>query len=612
MTDARVRFIVDWVLRCLADHTIRGLPEYFERQFLHGLGHDDTSIGESGLLLSGAVAHGLFGNIWLHARESRAPPRADSASSGPDTSRLLSARGGKGARSRRQSMAGSRRQSNVLASPRMSSVHVSASPRMSVVNSGLLGSRKYSIAGGPLDVLRMQHVVISVSKVWCRLPPELLSARIQHMISMEPIPFVLPLRDAFEDSEHVHLVYDGLSAQAVCLTDKVFDDMHLSEEDADEHGFCEKTVQQIVWKLLKSLEQAHSRGMVHGSLRMGCCYFNDPEDLDSLQILEFGLAALFDCPTAVPPAMILSPLEADRTDPVPAYRRDFQCLAEMAFLMLGGQPICSLNSSKEELAKRFRRGAVNFSDKSYAHTTEDAKDFVVDVLRPACFRKNTKLQPCYEVSVYMSHRWFYARRDNPDQLTLLYDVIVMRKYDTWRNTLRLRCNFMKILADHMPLKSIGHLCEDLAKLSATISEEPGAVSWTMVVNHILKTCPILHLLQKVNKAFGENEEMPVINIRDTRQAIEAWRRKRVREIVWQVFNRSKAYNGEMQADACWEGFHNGVLHVWSRPLRVVDIVFPPGGEESDARQRELQAFLKSRKRVRFLELLSKTDAARPI
>lgn len=123
--------------------------------------------------------------------------------------------------------------------------------------------------------------MLSISKALCKLPPELLSTRISYLINMEPIPCVLPLLDAYEDLEHIHLVYAGLSTSAVALVDKIFDDMHTTEaaEESGRKGFCERTVQQIVWKMMASLKVAHGRGLVHGSLRMGCCYLNDAEDL---------------------------------------------------------------------------------------------------------------------------------------------------------------------------------------------------------------------------------------------------------------------------------------------------------------------------------------------
>lgn len=129
-----------------------------------------------------------------------------------------------------------------------------------------------------------------------------------------------------------------------------------------------------------------------------------------------------------------------------------------------------------------------------------------------------------------------------------------------------------------------------------------------MVEGILRHCPILHLLQKVNKAFGENEEMPVIHVRDTRHRMEAWRRKRVRELLWNVFNRSRAFTGVMSLTSCYEGLTSGVLHVWSRPNRVFDIIFPPDG--TDGGQPKIQDLLGNERMVSFLSLVSKTDAGK--
>lgn len=564
MTASRVRFVVQWVLRCLSEFAIRGTPDFFNRSFLEGFRHN-TQIGTSGLLLAGAVAHGVYGNIWLHAKDKK--PAL----------------------------------TNQSASPR----HVRSDRADRTSFDTILASRAPSTS---------EHVVCSMSKSLCKLPPELMNKRIKFLIDMDPIPYVLPLRDAYEDYEHIHLVYDSLSSNAMCLIDKVFEDMHSTEEEQNEDfGFSERTVQQIVWRILTASKEAHSRGLVHGSLRMGCCYLNDPEALDSLQILEFGLADIFEIPAATPPATILTPMGNDRPDPVPLYRRDLQCIAEITYLLLLSHPIASLNSTSEELAQRFRRGTACFDFAGFRDVTENAKAFVSDVLRPPPYKKPSKIQACHEVAVHMNHRWFYPDSSSVSAMTELYDLVMMRRYDTWRNTLRLRTNFFKISADHMSLSRIGQLWDRLAALA----DGKLKVSWSAMVPEILKRCPVLHLLQKVNKAFGESEELATIPIKETRRTMEAWRRKRVREVVWQVFNRAKAFNGRLAADVCAEGLVGKVLHVWSRPLRVVDVLEPAEVAEVAAAapqgiaetNRKVTELIGHAKFVTFLDLLSRTDAA---
>merc|ERR1712216_216568 len=105
-----------------------------------------------------------------------------------------------------------------------------------------------------------------------------------------------------------------------------------------------------------------------------------------------------------------------------------------------------------------------------------------------------------------------------------------------------------------------------------------------------------------------------IPLQDFCEAAASWRQKRVREVLWQVFSRSKAYDGVMSAEACADGLQSGVLHVWSRPSRVLDVVFPlPGITDLEVNiesehKLKLEKLIGTEKQVSFLDLVSKTDA----
>merc|ERR1711971_177127 len=171
--------------------------------------------------------------------------------------------------------------------------------------------------------------------------------------------------------------------------------------------------------------------------------------------------------------------------------------------------------------------------------------------------------------------WFQPSNDEFDQLAELYDVSMMRKYDRWRNMIRLRTVFLKIIADNASLNGINRLRQALNK----VKDDHGKVSWAQLVMEVQLMFPIItfDLLKKVNKAFGDNTHNSVIHVADLCDSMSGWRRKRVREMLWQVFSRSKAFCGFMPVDQCIDGLTSGVLHVWSRPLRVVDVVFPAEG-----------------------------------
>eukprot|EP00929_Paragymnodinium_shiwhaense_P080335 TRINITY_DN41883_c0_g1_i1.p1 TRINITY_DN41883_c0_g1~~TRINITY_DN41883_c0_g1_i1.p1 ORF type:complete len:814 (-),score=213.42 TRINITY_DN41883_c0_g1_i1:90-2531(-) len=584
ITTTQVRFVVDWVLRSLSESAVRRNPtSFYERKFLVGFDYD-TDLANSGIQLSGPIVYGLYGNIWLHAKKKAAAGRKSTATNKLVKVNCSTADGG----------------------------------------AGML------VGGGK----RKEQVVISIAKHLCKLPPETISRRLQLMIEAEKVPYVLPLVAAFEDAEHIHLVYDNLAPLAVCAVDKVFDDMHRQhEEDArDGGGHCERSVQQFIWKLMHMLKPAHSRGLCHGSLRLGGIYLNDPQSLESMQVLEFGLYDFFRAAEARPPLSILTPMDFDPDDPVPPYRWDFHCIAEIAFLLLGGQPLYVTESSLEERRLQFKRGTICFADKAYSKTSESAKAFVASMLRPPQFRKMTKISANQEAAVHMSHEWFNPRVDSSgfEQFDELFDVTIMRRFDKWRNMFRLRTMFLKIVADNVSRKGLRQLHHKLREChSQEDHPQPGRVSWNTLAQELQAICPSVtnDLLKKVNKAFGDNLSSPSIVIEELCAGAEAWRKKRVRETLWQVFARSKAFDGVMTIDECIEGLTAGVLHIWSRPLRVIDVIVPPetmfspwasvghGQAEEDLDNRIssiIEGCTNSQKDVVFQRMLLKTDGAQSL
>lgn len=610
VTGSRVRFIVDWVLRCLAEYWIGKSPEqYFHRQFLIGFDHP-TSMMESGLQLCGPVAHGLFGNIWLQARQKKSFERslksqvlAALPSAQPYLASVPSSH-------MQPSRTHEEREKSSFSLPDLPvSARSTASPRPSMTPRGFSPVAPSSPPPVPAQSSRGKHVVISVSKSLCKLPPEILSNRIRELIKMEPLPYVLPLIDAYEDLENVHLVYAPLSQSTVCLTDHIYDLMHKNTPESQEQSFCERTIQEIIWKVMSMVKAAHGRGLVHACLRIGACYLDAAADYDSFCILEFGLHQLFHLPSAIPPLASTLPLDIDPQDPVPPYRRDFQAVAEIAYLLLGGQPICPLESSVEQRRQRFKCGAASFVDKAFGGTSEAAKAFLMDLLRPAQWSKQSKIPLCHLATVHMAHRWFFEKARDVDEAC---DMMVMRKYDTWKNSVRLQINLLKLVSDRITLAGISRLRADLEPHVDT----SGRVCWVQLEKCLQRVCLIpADLLKKVSKAFGENVHASSLHVRDFCNDITAWRKKRVREVLWQVFSRGKASDGRMNAEACADGLTSGVLHVWSRPARVLEVVFPlvgvdhhSGSSEMDQKEK-LSMLIGTNSVVSFLELVSKTDAA---
>jgi hypothetical protein len=619
ITGERVRFIVDWVLKCLADSWLRQHPEkYYRRQFLLNFRHP-TGLADSGLQLSGPVAHGIFGTIWLHAKTKRSgegrcnsqvrrSQRADAPYEPATPRRSFDASNAQWPEAPRAA-----RDPRIDLEKPIGGHHDSlslpegAKPPYPPQRQGDTLRRSFVKLVNSCP-MRGNFVVLSISKTLCRLPPEIMSKLIHDLIEMEPLPYVLPLLDAFEDLEHIHLVYAPVSNNCLCLIDFIFDQMHQNNAvgGQTDAGFSEYTVQVLVKTLMMMLKTAHSRGLVHAGIRMGGIFLDDSVDLKSMKVLEFGLYNLFHTPPAIPPLSIITPLELDPSDPVPPYRRDFQCLAEIMYLLMGGQPICPPDCSLDFRRQRFRCGTASFADKVYARCSESAKSFLLELLKPAQFQKPMKLRPSQLAEVHILHRWL--SNNSAQELDETFDMIVMRRYDTWRNTVLLQTRLVKLVADRVTLASLSRLWQHLQSQTG----DSGNVSWLELQNDLQSLCSVPHdLLKKVNKAYGDSATTSSINITDLCNTCVAWRQKRVREVLWQPFARAKCLDGTMPAEACLDGLTSGVLPPhWSRPTRIIDIVFPLAEQSSECEHKaKLEHLMGKQKQVSYLDLVAKTDAA---
>lgn len=543
--------IVDWALRLLAEEHVRAsMSGFYNRSFLVGFDYD-TSFWTSGLALTGPMVHGIYGNLWLHAK-------------------------------RRQ---GERRASEEFRS------------------------------GGSMGGQSVQSVIYSIPKNHCKLPPELLSERLRMLINMERLPFVLPLLEAYEDLDTIHLVYQRLGSQSVRLMDKVFDDMNNQREDSDNDAFCEVSVQQIVRNLMFMLRRAHELGLVHGCLRMGNCYLDDRDSLDSLRILEFGLFQLFEVPAAHVPSVVMVPLVVDPREPLPPYHRDFQCIAEIAYLMLSGVPVCSFDSSAEQRRRHFGRGAVSFAGRGFAKTSERAKIFISDMLRPPQFHGKQMLPPSQDAGLRLTHR-FLTGEVTVDMEEAL-DVVVMRAYDRWRHSIRAQLELCKFVADKVTVAVLDGAFREWLQVNM---DSEGKVGWPVVEEALGQVGLTTECLKKFNRAFGDGNSRSV-HAPDFVDLLCAWRRKRVRELLWQVFVRTKSRDGTCSTEVFVDNFTMGVAHVWSKPSSIAEVLFPAGCKEKEpvgggldamtqdsTLQRQALDFIGSVGAVSYLNLISRLDS----
>lgn len=502
-----------------------------------------------------------------------------------------------------------------------------------------------------------KNVIYQINKSLCKVPPELLDQGLQKMIDMPPLPYILHLREVYEDLENIYLVYDPLGANAMCLLDKVNDDMHHNEDDLDGSIWNEANVVILVRNLMSMFQQAHPRGLVHGCLRLGNCYLNKKDNIDSLKILEFGLLQLFSTAQAVPPSTVLQPLDEFKS-PLPPYVRDFRSMAEMMYTTLAGIPFCALESSREERRVRYYRGAASFADKAFSKISEPAKHFITELVTPphlrlamaeqhlamlqaqtaqqAVLEAKQPKQPLHlekllpeapkvkkevqlndvllpqhlEAERFLSHP-FLEEIDEACDREEASDIIVMRYYGRWRNALKWQLELVKLLADRMRYKHIRSVREDLTRQKGP----DGKVEWTVFEAAINKVCTApADTLKRYSRAFGENNGRS-IHVDDFTAVMEAWRKKRVRELLWEAFAKLRAgglINDQTDKvhvchrDDLLDALMLRVTNSWAGPSSAVEILFPPDPmSEEESLNAEIEQFLGREPHCNFLDLAAK-------
>lgn len=623
VTLEKVQFVVNWVLRCLAEEQIRLSVTDFHCRNFFATREDrrdgkDSFFGHAGYQLTGPMIHGMFGNIWLHAICSKEE----------------------------------------------------AVPSVNVVEPTSVGrefSRK-STRGTFLGEFpgmheRKKNVVYQIHKSLCKVPPELLEQGLQKMVDMIPLPYMLHLREFYEDFENIYLVYDPLGTHAICLLDKVCDDMHHNEDDLEGSIWNENCVIQLVRNFMMMFQQAHQSGFVHGCLRLGNCFLNKKDSLDSMKILEFGLLRLFRFAPAVPPSTLLQPLDEFKS-PLPPYVRDFRSIAEMMYTMLGGIPFCSVDFSAEERRLRYYRGAASFAHQAFSKISEPAKHFITELVTPPHLRMG--MAEVHFVERLMHQHLTHEKRDeqmklsprrNSGQLEKLHsfladapkvknddqrmamappqqleaerfmthpfleeadhtidredasDIIVMRNYGRWRNSLKWQVDLVKVLADRVKFKHIKKIREDLSKHKGP----EGKVEWAVFETAVQKVSTIqMDILRRYSKAFGETTGR-TIHVEDFTAYMESWRKKRIRELLWEAFAKLRASGLILEErgvhvcerDDLLDALMLRVTNPWSGPASAVEVLFPPDPSTPEDVNAEIDGFLGKDLLCNFLDLAIK-------
>jgi len=199
------------------------------------------------------------------------------------------------------------------------------------------------------------------------------------------------------------------------------------------------------------------------------------------------------------------------------------------------------------------------------------------------------------------------------------NIVVQRAYGRWRNQMKWHMDLVRCLADKVSLKTIKEL-----RVSIPLSKQRGGhqlaedelADWTHLERDIRR---FTNLTDEQLKRFARatpgqmREEAVKVHVDDTFAMAEAWRRKRTRDVLWQVFVKCfqqlrmrpdgfvRVPRRELEA-----ALSSRVEPVWVGPCSNLDVLFPG---EKDAKEgewdREVSNFFTHASEVSYIDLLPK-------
>lgn len=187
-------------------------------------------------------------------------------------------------------------------------------------------------------------------------------------------PSIIKMVNCYEDSDHVHIVTEKYSGGEVF--DKIVDHTTgfgcLSESEAS----------RIIKSLLEAVAYLHDMDIVHRDIKPENMLLESKEDGAAVRLIDFGLSrrhAKGDLPMSntVGTAYYTSPETIKGS-----YDRacDMWSVGVVAYILLAGYPPFN-GSTDADIFDSIRNGRFNFHPKVWDNISDDAKDFILGLLR---------------------------------------------------------------------------------------------------------------------------------------------------------------------------------------------------------------------------------------
>ncbi|KAL8171834.1 hypothetical protein V2J09_023638 [Rumex salicifolius] len=224
------------------------------------------------------------------------------------------------------------------------------------------------------DVLREIHILHRVSK----------------------IPTAVAFLDAYEDSDHVHLVTE------LCDGGDLFDRVLANDR------YSERDAVRLMRTIVEFIQSCHSLGVMHRDLNPDNLIFKNGDDDSPLKVADFGFAVFFrrgdtfkdrvGSPLYTAPEVLKNKYGPEA---------DVWSAGVILYILLTGIPPFWADSNKE-IFRKILKEPVNLEPQLWEEISDDAKDLVCKMLE----KDPKKRLPAYYV---LSHPWMTDESNVPNQ-----------------------------------------------------------------------------------------------------------------------------------------------------------------------------------------------------
>lgn len=203
-------------------------------------------------------------------------------------------------------------------------------------------------------------------------------------------PNIVKLFDFYETEQSIYIVMEYIKGGTL----RNYIETHKKK-------ITEKNAKKIIYYLLQAVDYLHKSNIIHRDIKLDNIMLNDPKDLSSLKLIDFGLSAQFEnyngefCGTL----LYMSPERLF----IQNYTKESDIWSIgiiMHILLNGNHPFYHKGCTKEKFFNKVRDGEIVYSKRISA----PAIDLLEHLLDPQQHLR-------YTASFALSHKWFFNIRE---------------------------------------------------------------------------------------------------------------------------------------------------------------------------------------------------------